>query len=45
MMFDEDTQTLEEINRKRTELRRSFRKIINKDRISRFEMDDMFNGL
>lgn len=43
-MFDDDSAVMEEIKKKKELSKKTFGKIINKRKIDKFEMDDMFNG-
>ena len=40
----DDSETLEELKRRKELNRRTFKKVINKDKLNDFEMDEVFNG-
>lgn len=41
-MFEDD-EMIEELRRKKEISKRSFKKVINKDKLGSFEMDEIFN--
>lgn len=40
----EDSDMLEELKRRKELNRKTFKKVINKDKLNDFEMDEIFNG-
>ena len=41
-MFDDDSELMEEIKKKKEESKKSFDKVINKKKVDKFEMDEVF---
>jgi len=41
-MFDDDSEVMEEIKRKKEMQRQTFGKVINKKKVNNFEMDEVF---
>lgn len=43
-MFEQDDEVLEELQKSRELSKKSFKKVLNKDKLSSFEMDEALNG-
>lgn len=41
-MFDDDSELMEEIKKKKEISKKTFDKVINKKKVNKFEMDDVF---
>lgn len=41
----DDDEILEEMKKKKELAKKTFKKVINKDKLSDFEMDEVFNGV
>ena len=41
-MFDDDSEVIEEIKRKKEMVKKTFDKVINKKKVDKFEMDEVF---